>query len=70
VLGVPDEMIGERVGGVIVPVPGSALDMAVVLDYLAADIADFKIPQYAGSAPRPRRAIAAASCSGASSARH
>jgi long-chain acyl-CoA synthetase len=46
VLGVPDEMIGERVGAVIVPVPGIAIDMAVVFDYLAAHIADFQIPQY------------------------
>jgi long-chain acyl-CoA synthetase len=40
VLGVPDEMMGDRVGAVIVPVPGTALEMTVVFDYLA----DFKIP--------------------------
>jgi acyl-CoA synthetase (AMP-forming)/AMP-acid ligase II len=68
VLGVPDEMM-RRVAAVIVPVPGTALDMAVVVDYLAAPIADFKIPQYVAVSTAPRRAIPAASCSSASSAR-
>ena len=39
-LSVPDEMLGERVGAVIVSVPGTALDMTVVFVYLA----DFEIP--------------------------
>jgi AMP-binding enzyme C-terminal domain len=56
VLGVPDEMMGEKVGAVIVPMPGVTLDVAAVLDYLGAHIADFKIPEYVAvsSAPLPR----------------
>jgi len=56
VLGVPDEMMGEKVGAVIVPMPGVTLDVPAVLDYLGAHIADFKIPQYVAvsSAPLPR----------------
>jgi len=38
-------------------------------DHLAAHIADFKIPQYVAVSTTPRRAIPAASCSSAGSAR-
>jgi long-chain acyl-CoA synthetase len=56
VLGVPDEMMGEKVGAVIVPTPGVTFDVAAVFDYLGAHIADFKIPQYVAvsTAPLPR----------------
>jgi len=56
VLGVPDEMMGEKVGAVIVPMPGTSLDVPAVLDYLSAHIADFKVPQYVAvsSTPLPR----------------
>jgi acyl-CoA synthetase (AMP-forming)/AMP-acid ligase II len=56
VLGVPDEVMGEKVGAVIVPVPGASLDVAAVFGYLADRIADFKIPQYVAvsAAPLPR----------------
>jgi long-chain acyl-CoA synthetase len=56
VLGVPDEMMGEKVGAVIVPAPGVEFDAAAVFDYLGAHIADFKIPQYlaVSAAPLPR----------------
>jgi len=56
VLGVPDEMMGEKVGAVIVPVPGVEFDPTAVFDYLGAHIADFKIPQYVAvsAAPLPR----------------
>jgi long-chain acyl-CoA synthetase len=56
VLGVPDEMMGEKVGAVIVPTPGAEFDVAAVFDYLGAHIADFKIPQYVAvsAAPLPR----------------
>jgi acyl-CoA synthetase (AMP-forming)/AMP-acid ligase II len=53
VLGVPDEMMGEKVGAVIVPMPGASLDVAAVLDYLGGHIADFKIPQYVAVSPTP-----------------
>ena len=56
VLGVPDEMMGEKVGAVIVPMPGAALDVPAVLGYLGEHIADFKIPQYVAvsATPLPR----------------
>ena len=56
VLGVPDEVMGEKVGAVIVPAPGVRFDVAAVFDYLGAHIADFKIPQYVAvsAAPLPR----------------
>jgi len=56
VLGVPDEMMGEKVGAVIVPMPGTSFDVPAVLDYLSAHIADFKVPQYVAvsTTPLPR----------------
>jgi acyl-CoA synthetase (AMP-forming)/AMP-acid ligase II len=38
--------MGEKVGAVLVPVPGGKLDPHAVLDYLGDRLADFKIPQY------------------------
>jgi long-chain acyl-CoA synthetase len=46
VVGVPDEVMGEKVGAVLVPVPGTSIDIAAVRAYLAERIADFKIPEY------------------------
>jgi long-chain acyl-CoA synthetase len=46
VLGVPDPMMGEKVGAVIVPVPGTELDRDAVLAYARGHLADFKVPQY------------------------
>jgi long-chain acyl-CoA synthetase len=56
VLAVPDEVMGEKVGAVIMPVPGATFDVAAVFDYLGAHIADFKIPQYVAvsAVPLPR----------------
>jgi acyl-CoA synthetase (AMP-forming)/AMP-acid ligase II len=56
VLGVPDEMMGEKVGAVIVPMPGISLDVPAVLGYLGEHIADFKVPQYVAVSgpPLPR----------------
>jgi len=56
VLGVPDEMMGEKVGAVVVPMPGVTLDVPAVLRYLSEHIADFKVPQYVAvsGAPLPR----------------
>ena len=56
VLGVPDEMMGEKVGAVIVPMPGVSFDVPAVLGYLGEHIADFKVPQYVAvsSTPLPR----------------
>ncbi len=46
VVGVPDDVLGEKVGAVIVPLPGQPFAVASVLDYLAERLADFKVPQY------------------------
>jgi acyl-CoA synthetase (AMP-forming)/AMP-acid ligase II len=56
VVGVPDEVMGEKVGAVLVPAPGGTIDVPAVLAYLSKQIADFKIPQYVvvRSDPLPR----------------
>jgi long-chain acyl-CoA synthetase len=56
VVGVPDSMMGEKVGAVIVPLPGSAVDPAEVLAHARQQLADFKVPQYIAvrSSPLPR----------------
>lgn len=53
VIGVPDEVMGEKVGAVLVPAAGGDLDLAAVLDHLRARIADFKVPQYVAVRPEP-----------------
>jgi acyl-CoA synthetase (AMP-forming)/AMP-acid ligase II len=56
VVGVPDEMMGEKVGAVLVPTPGHQLDVAGVLDFARSRLADFKVPQYVDvrTEPLPR----------------
>jgi acyl-CoA synthetase (AMP-forming)/AMP-acid ligase II len=46
VVGVPDSMMGEKVGAVIVPLPGASVDPRAVLDYARERLADFKVPQF------------------------
>jgi len=46
VLGVPDTMMGEKVGAVIVPVPGQVLAEAEIVAFARTRLADFKVPQY------------------------
>jgi long-chain acyl-CoA synthetase len=46
VLGVPDAMMGEKVGAVIVPKPGCSLHVAELLEFAGGLLADFKVPQY------------------------
>jgi acyl-CoA synthetase (AMP-forming)/AMP-acid ligase II len=46
VLGVPDEMMGEKVGAVIVARPGQSVDADDLLSFARNHLADFKIPQY------------------------
>ena len=53
VVGVPDEVMGEKVGAVLVPAPGGRIDVPAVLAYLTDQIADFKIPQYVVVRPDP-----------------
>jgi long-chain acyl-CoA synthetase len=56
VVGVPDTMMGEKVGAVIVPAPGSELDVDVVVARAREQLADFKVPQFVRvrSEPLPR----------------
>ena len=46
VMGVPDTMMGEKVGAVIVPKPGQTIVPAELLAFARERLADFKIPQY------------------------
>jgi long-chain acyl-CoA synthetase len=56
VVAVPDEMMGEKVGAVIVPSAGAELDVQAVLAHCRSNLADFKVPQYIAtrSEPLPR----------------
>ncbi len=59
VVPVPDEMMGEKVGAVIVP-SGEELDVEAVIAHARGRIADFKVPQYVAirteaAAPQSRR---------------
>src|SRR5258708_13438468 len=38
--------MGEKVGAVLVPVPGTTINVQAVLAYLRERIADFKVPEY------------------------
>jgi long-chain acyl-CoA synthetase len=46
VTAVPDKMMGEKVGAVIVPKPGQTPDIADILAFARTQLADFKVPQY------------------------
>jgi long-chain acyl-CoA synthetase len=46
VVAVPDDMMGEKVGAVIVAAAGQPLDLDAVLHHCRAHLADFKVPQY------------------------
>lgn len=58
VLGVPDAMMGEKVGAVVVPRPGAAVTGADIRTFALDHIADFKAPQFVAvrSEPLPRNA--------------
>jgi acyl-CoA synthetase (AMP-forming)/AMP-acid ligase II len=53
VVGVPDDMMGEKVGVVIVPLPGASVDPKVVVDYAREHLADFKVPQFIAVSTTP-----------------
>lgn len=53
VVAVPDEMMGEKVGAVIVPQPGRQLDVNAVLRHCRDHLADFKVPQYIAMREEP-----------------
>jgi acyl-CoA synthetase (AMP-forming)/AMP-acid ligase II len=46
VVGVPDSMMGEKVGAVVVPLPGRELDPQDLLAFAKENLADFKVPQF------------------------
>jgi len=58
VVGVPDEMMGEKVGAVLVPQPGQDLDINGGLGFARDRLADFKMPQFVSlrTDPLPRNA--------------
>jgi long-chain acyl-CoA synthetase len=58
VVGVPDDMMGEKVGAVIVPLPGAEIDPQAIAVHCRERIADFKVPQYVAvrTEPLPRNA--------------
>jgi acyl-CoA synthetase (AMP-forming)/AMP-acid ligase II len=53
VLGVPDTMMGEKVGAVVVPKPGTNPDPSEIRAWAKQHIADFKVPQYIALRPDP-----------------
>src|SRR4029077_4830875 len=42
-VGVPDEMMGEKVGAVIVPLAGEQLEVEAILSHCRSRLADFKV---------------------------
>ena len=52
-VGVPDEMMGEKVAAVLVPAAGARIDVAAVLEHARARLADFKVPQYVAVREEP-----------------
>ena len=53
VLPVPDDMMGEKVGAVVVPAPGAEKDPAPIIAHVRERIADFKVPQYVAFRDEP-----------------
>lgn len=46
VIGVPDEVMGEKVGAVIVVRPGTEVEASEIVSFAKEHMADFKVPQY------------------------
>ncbi len=53
VMGVADEVMGEKVGAVIVLRPGAKADAADVIAFARKHLADFKVPQYISIRTQP-----------------
>jgi long-chain acyl-CoA synthetase len=56
VIGVPDDMMGEKVGAILVPQPGQEFDVENVVGYARERLSDFKVPQFVSvrAEPLPR----------------
>jgi long-chain acyl-CoA synthetase len=46
VVGVPDEVMGEKVGAVVVPRPGQEIEADDLVQFARSQLADFKLPEY------------------------
>jgi long-chain acyl-CoA synthetase len=46
VVGVPDKMMGEKVGAAVVLKPGASAETGDILQFAKEHLADFKVPQY------------------------
>ena len=53
VLGVPDEMMGEKVGAVVVLHPGERVSPQEIREHARQHLADFKVPQYVSFREEP-----------------
>ncbi len=58
VIAVPDPVMGEKVGAVLVPLPGQRISVPDVLSFARGRLADYKVPQYVAlrHEPLPRNA--------------
>ncbi len=56
IVGVPDPMMGEKVGAVVVPMPGTQLDTNELIEFASSKLATYKVPQFLKiqSEPLPR----------------
>lgn len=56
VFSVPDEVLGELVGLVVFPKNGSEIDPVILRNFIAAELAEFKVPEriWISPAPLPR----------------
>jgi acyl-CoA synthetase (AMP-forming)/AMP-acid ligase II len=46
VIGVPDQVLGEKIKAVVFPMPGHTLTAEEILDYCRGKIADYKVPDF------------------------
>jgi acyl-CoA synthetase (AMP-forming)/AMP-acid ligase II len=53
VMGVADEVMGEKVGAVIVPSPGGEANVSEIIAFARKHLADFKVPQYVSIRTQP-----------------
>jgi long-chain acyl-CoA synthetase len=53
VVGVPDSMMGEKIGAVIVPLPGASVDPHAVVAHARDHLAGYKVPQFIAVTPDP-----------------